>query len=181
VSVSGDIRLTVGAVSASFDPATGSLRQFKRGSAAIALTNGPRLVFAKPKASAPTWIALDPSDAGANIQRIATPQMANLIEVNLALEKSDSYAGFKLEITADGKAWKTLYSGTRRGSDGSRYSFPPQFVSGIRISNPVRDSGAPIAVKDVSVGFEADRFPIPPPTPSDNQDRYMAQPGDRPR
>ena len=163
---SGDIRLTVGAVSATFDPVTGLLRQFKRGNEAVALTNGPRLVFEKPQVAPTTWLALDSADEMAAMHRLVTAQMANLVEVDLAFDKADSYAGFKLEISADSQTWKTIYNSTRRGGDGNRYTFPPQIVSAIRISNPIRDSGVPIRVNAVRVGFEADRFPAVPMHPA---------------
>jgi hypothetical protein len=93
------------------------------------------------------------------MHRLAIPQMANLVEVDLDFDKADSYAGFKLEISTNGQTWKTIYNSTRRGGDGNRYTFPPRIVSAIRISGPIRDSGVPISVKGVRVGFEADRFP----------------------
>ena len=102
---------------ASFDPVTGLLRQFKRGNEAVALTNGPRLVFEKPQVAPTTWLALDSADEMAAMHRLVTAQMANLIEVDLALDKADSYAGFKLEISADSQTWKTIYNSTRRGGD----------------------------------------------------------------
>jgi hypothetical protein len=161
-----DIRLSVGAVSASFDPVTGLLRQFKRDHAAVMLTKGPRLVFEKARGALPTWLALDPADEMAAMHRLATAQMANLVEVDLAFDQADSYAGFKLDISADRQTWKTIYNSTRRDSDGNRYTFPPQIVSAIRISSPIRDSGLPIFVKAVRVGFEADRFPAVPMQPA---------------
>jgi hypothetical protein len=155
------IRLNAGAVSATFDPATGSLRQFKRGGKTVALSNGPRLVFEKLAAASPTWLDLAPAEASAEVRRLATPQKANLVEIDLDLAKTDSFGGFKLEITADEKTWKTVYDSTRRTSDGIRYPFPPQLVSAVRISHAVRASGAPAAIKAVRVGFEADRFVVP--------------------
>ena len=153
------IRMDVDGVSATFDPLTGRLRQFRRGNRAVALGNGPQLVFAKPEVAPPAWLTLDPDDATAPVHRLANPQMANLIEVDLGLEKSDSYGGFTLDITGDGHTWKTIYDSTRRDSDGKRYTFPPQIVAAIRLSRPVNDRGAPVPVKSIRVGFEADRFP----------------------
>ncbi|EGF91098.1 evolved beta-galactosidase subunit alpha [Asticcacaulis biprosthecium C19] len=153
-----DIRLAVGAVSASFDPTTGLLRQVSRDGKILALSNGPRLVFARPRTAEPTWLDLEPR---ALAHALAAPQMADIIEVDPALDKNDSYAGFKLEITADGQSWKTLYDSTRRAYDGNRYSFAPQMVSAIRFSPPTSDSGRTVPIKTVRLGFEADRFPAP--------------------
>jgi hypothetical protein len=165
-TTASDIRLSIGAISATFDPATGMLRQFKRGSKAVALSNGPRLVFEKPAAAPPTWLDFASGDATAEVHRLATPQMANVAEIELDLAKTDSFGGFKLEITADEKTWKTVYDSTRRSADGNRYPFPPQLISAIRITKPVRDSGGAVAIKAARVGFEADRFLTPATGPA---------------
>ncbi|ESQ87365.1 hypothetical protein ABAC460_20285 [Asticcacaulis sp. AC460] len=158
VAGADDIRLSVGPVSASFDPKTGLLREVSRGGKTLALTDGPRLVFARPRAAEPAWLELD---ATATTHTLAVPQMANTIEIDLGLEKTDSYAGFKLEITSDGQTWKTLYDSTRRASDGIRYNFAPQRVSAVRYTRPLSDAGRAVPVKTVRLGFEADRFPAP--------------------
>ena len=157
----GNIRLTAGKTSATFDPVTGLLRQIRAGNKALSLANGPRLVFARPQGATPNWIELKSTGGTDNVHTLA-PQMANVIEIELPLEKADSYAGFKLEITGDGKTWKTIYDSTRRGWDGIRYSFAPQMVSAMRFSTPRSDSGRAIAPKMVRIGYEADRFPLPP-------------------
>lgn len=160
----GDLRLTAGKASATFDPATGLLRQIKTGNRTLSLANGPRLVFVRPQGAPPNWIDLKSSGGADNVYTLA-PQMANVIEIGLPLEKADSYAGFKLEITGDGKAWTTVYDSTRRVSDGTRYTFPPQVVSAMRFSTPLSDAGRAITPKTVRIGYEADRFP-PPPAPA---------------
>ena len=157
----GDIRLAVGSVRATFDPATGLLRQLSRGKTAIALANGPRLVFAKPRKAQPIWLTLDPGGTAAGTHRLTTPAMADVVEVDLGLVHEDSYAGFKLEITGDGQTWKTVYDSTRRTSDGIRYTFAPQVASAIRLSTPTGDRGNVIPIRAVRLGFEADRFPTP--------------------
>lgn len=150
-----DIRLVAGTASASFDAKNGLLREMRRGGKTIALTNGPRLVFAKPREAQPVWTDL-PVTGGGQI----APQMANVIEIDLPLEKTDAYAGFKLDIS-DGKAWTTIYDSTRRGNDGIRYTFPPQIVAAVRYSTPQSDSGRAVTPKTVRIGFEADRFASP--------------------
>ncbi|MBP2161618.1 MULTISPECIES: glycoside hydrolase family 2 TIM barrel-domain containing protein [Asticcacaulis] len=155
VRTGGDIRMTAGKTTATFDPATGLLRHISKGSKTIALSNGPRLVFARPRDAQPAWTEVT-GRGGAQI----AAQMANVIEIDLPLEKTDSYAGFKLEIS-DGTAWRTIYDSTRRASDGIRYNFPPQMVSAVRYSTPTSEAGRVITPKTVRIGFEADRFPLP--------------------
>jgi hypothetical protein len=152
------IRLNAGSVSATFDPATGRLRTFGRNGKTIALGNGPRLVFEKPASAPVTWLAFT-GDATSEVRRLAAPQMANLAEIDLDLAKTDSFGGFKLEITADEKTWTTIYDSSRRAGDGNRYPFPPQMVSAIRITHALRDATSAVAVKSARIGFEADRFP----------------------
>jgi hypothetical protein len=161
VVTAGDIRLATGKVSATFDPATGLLRHIKVGNRTLGLTDGPRLVFARPRNADPAWTDLK---AGEGPQQIA-PQMANAIEIDLPLEKTESYAGFKLEITSDGKSWTTVYDSTRRSNDGLRYDFPPRIVAAVRYSTPLSNSGRAITPKTMRIGYEADRFP-PPPAPA---------------
>lgn len=169
------ISLSVGAVVATFDPATGMLRTFKRGEQAATITSGPRLVYATASKLRPDdpfgklpppdpnakpyeldWTVLQPTP---QVQTLATPQMANIAHITLDFLKTDSYAKFKLEVSADGKAWKTLFDSTRRGIDGERFIFPPQLVTAIRLSQPVSDAGRVIPLKSIRLGFEAERFP----------------------
>ena len=156
----GEVRLSAGAVIATFDPDTGVLRALRRGNKTIALSNGPRLVFEKPLAAGPTWLDLAPSDASVEVRRLVAAKMANLAEVELDLDKTDSFGRFKLEISADEKTWKTVFDSSRRSGDGNRYAFPPQTVAAIRITRAMRDNGQPAVIKAARVGFEADRFPV---------------------
>ncbi|MEO6002173.1 MAG: glycoside hydrolase family 2 TIM barrel-domain containing protein [Opitutus sp.] len=158
----GEIRLTAGDVSVTFDAGTGVLRTIQRGDKTSALTNGPRLTFARPEsAGAIAWLTFAQEDLSTQTRRLARPELANAIEVELAYEKSVAYAAFKLELSADGAAWKTIFDGTRRAGDGKRYNFPPQTVAAIRLSHVRRPDGEPIAVKSVQLGYAAARFPDP--------------------
>ncbi|MBC9033921.1 beta-galactosidase [Sphingomonas sp. JC676] len=156
-----EITLSSNGVKAVFDPATGLLRRIDRDRKTLELANGPRLVFARPRAGEPQWRTME-GDAGSPVRHLATPQLADVIEIDLALEKSDSYAGFKLEITPDGRTWKTIYDSSRRTSDGNRYVFAPQMVSGLRYSVPTSQTARVVPVRNVRIGFEADRFASPP-------------------
>jgi len=158
----GAITLSAAGVTAQFDPSTGLLRRMARGGKAVELANGPRLVFARPRTAEPSWLPLD-DDATSLVRRLPAPQMANVIEIDLALEKSDSYAGFKLEITADGIHWTTIYDSSRRSVDGLRYVFAPQLVSALRYSPPISQTGRTVPVKTLKIGLEADRFVVPRP------------------
>lgn len=156
----GEITLSVNGVKAEFDSASGLLRRIGRNGKTLDLADGPRLVFARPRAGEPQWQRLE-GDAGGALRRLKTPQMADVIELDLAIEKSDSYAGFKLEITSDGRTWKTIYDSSRRSGDGNRYFFAPQMVVALRYSPPTSQTGRLVPIKSLRIGFEADRFAAP--------------------
>lgn len=151
------VRLSGGGVEAVFDPATGLLRSMTGGAHRVAPANGPRLVFARPRdAAAPTWLPIT-ADADRH-WRLPAPALASAIEVELDFAKEDSWAGFALDISADGRAWRTIFAESRRKSDGIRYVFPPQPVAAVRIRDPRRNDGTGIAVKTVRLGYEPGRF-----------------------
>lgn len=152
--------LSVGNVKAAFDRSTGLLQRIERGGKAMDLANGPRLVFARPRTEQPQWLALD-GDAQDGTRRLPSAQMADVIELDLALDKADSFAMFKLEISADGRRWKTIFDSSRRTVDGNRYVFPPQQVLALRYSTPVGRTGRIVTVKSLRIGFEANRFAGP--------------------
>lgn len=153
----GGVTLTAGPVTATFDPATGLLRQVTRGGRTFDFKNGPRLVFARPVSGQPAWLALEGA-ASSLERRLASPQMANVIEVETDLARDDAYGGFTLEITPDGVTWKPIFNSTRRTQDGIRYGFAPQPVLGFRIVAPARANGQPLGVRASRLGYEADRF-----------------------
>ena len=167
------LRLAAGPVSATFVATTGQLRTLQHGSRVSALTNGPRLAYAHPRPAPGTevaWLPLtahaDDSTAGSNgneadatIHRLAAPQAASVIEVIPAFDKTTAYARFKLDISADGVNWKTLFDATRRKSDGNDYRFPPQPVLAVRISSATGQHGQPIALNSVRLGHAPQRFP----------------------
>lgn len=154
-----EIRLIAGAASASFDAATGQLRALARDGKAASLSNGPRLSFARPAAGiAINWLPLADEEAG--VRRLTAPQLANTVEIDLAFEKANAYARFKLEITPDGRTWKTLFDGTRRAIDGKGYDFPPQPVLAVRMSAAGDNLGNTVALKTLRLGYAAERFPV---------------------
>lgn len=168
------VRLSVGSVTASFDPETGLLRALKQGKNIAPITYGPRLTYAKPtKLKIPDpyypapvdpnekpfkmeWITLDPQP---KVHLLDKPQWINVAKIALDYVKTDSYGKFKFEVSSDNKTWKTIFDSTRRGYDGENYVFPPQLVSAIRLSQAVSDAGRQIPFKAVALGFEGDRFP----------------------
>lgn len=160
VATADAVTLTAGQASATFDPATGLLRQIKRGGKTLDLANGPRLAFAKPLGSETTWLALDGDDASP-LRRLATPQLASVVDVDMGLTREDAYGGFRLEITADGQSWKVIYDSSRRNVDGTRYQIAPQMVSAVRVVSALRASGEPLTIKSLRLGYEADRFASP--------------------
>lgn len=156
----GAIRLVAGKVAASFDPATGLLTSVSHNGKVQSLSNGPRLVLARPKdKSEPTW--LTPADAGNGVYSFDAPTMANTATIDLGTVETDGWASFKLEVSPDGKAWKPVYEGGRvLPRDGLTYSFAPQPVKAIRISNlaGVRQTPKVVSVK---LAYEAARYAVP--------------------
>jgi Glycosyl hydrolases family 2, TIM barrel domain/Glycosyl hydrolases family 2, sugar binding domain/Beta galactosidase small chain/Glycosyl hydrolases family 2 len=159
----GSLQLVAGEVTASFDSRTGTLLELRRGSKRFALENGPRLTYARPpSANAVAWLpAREGQDAASGTQYLATPQLANAVEVDLDLPRPTPYGGMQLELSIDGKRWKTIYDGTRRPGDGTRYDFPPQTVAAVRVTHPRASNAQPATVKSVRVGYESARFPAP--------------------
>lgn len=156
-----EIRLNGGGISASFDPDTGMLISAGAGGRHFALTNGPRLTFARPAAAgAVEWLPWQGETVAADgLRRLAGPQTAAVLEAEVDTMRGVPFAGFKLEISPDGKTWKTLFDGTRRPGDGTRYIFPPQPVSAVRVSNLRRSDRQPAVFKTFRIGSTAGRFP----------------------
>ncbi len=163
----GEVRLIAGNVTASFDAATGLIRSLRHGDKTSALTNGPRLVFARPGSAGPVeWLPFAEEAGATQTRRLAAPHLANTIEIELAFDKAIHYAGFKLEISSDGQSWKTIFDGTRRAIDGKGYQFPPQQVLAVRLSNLHNAEGQEIALKSLRLGYAAARFPLSSPVPA---------------
>ncbi|WP_371767545.1 glycoside hydrolase family 2 TIM barrel-domain containing protein [Massilia sp.] len=155
-----EVRLVAGAVSASFDAASGQLLALRNGGRTSALANGPRLAYARPAKDVPvSWLQFAVEDAATGVRRLAVPQMASVIEIVPAFTKDIAYARFKLEISADGEHWKTLFDASRRHWDGTLYRFPPQQVAAVRVSSPVGARGEAVALQSVRLGHAAARFP----------------------
>lgn len=160
--VDGAVRLTGGGVTATFDAATGLLASVDRGVRRLGLANGPHLAFARPREAAPpTWLPIVAGEG--QLWRLPRPSLASVAEIELDITKADSWAGFALDVSADGRTWRTVYDGSRRKSDGERYVFPPQQVIALRIRHPRRADGRTAAVVAVRLGYEAGRFPATAP------------------
>lgn len=154
------IRLTAGAVSASFDAATGLLRSLQDGARVSALANGPRLAYARPPGAAEVeWLPFASADRAGGTFRLAAPRMASVLEIVPAFAPRSAYARFTLEITADGRTWNTLFDASRRPMDGNAYRFPPQPVLALRISRPLGAHGEALGLESVRLGHAAQRFP----------------------
>ena len=161
-----EIRLRAGDVTASFDPATGLLREMRRGEEAFALANGPRLAFARPPSAGPfEWLPF--SETAGELRHLSKPAIANVVEAEVDnLRGGASYAILKLELSPDGTNWKTVFDSSRRPGDGARYDFPPQLVAAVRLSDVRRYDGQPPVLKTFRVGYAAARFPAPAATPA---------------
>lgn len=150
-------------LTASFDAKTGLLKTLAQGDKTSSLSNGPRIVFARPQKGDTVWTdarlepAANPGDP--LVWKPEIPQPLNLLEVDLDYQKNINWAGFKLEISPDGQTWKTLYDATRRSGDGKTYEFPPQTVAAVRLSNLRQVDGNVPPVKGMRVAYQAERFP----------------------
>ncbi|HVS51983.1 MAG TPA: glycoside hydrolase family 2 TIM barrel-domain containing protein [Opitutaceae bacterium] len=155
------IRLVAGEVVATFDGATGRLQSFARAGKQLALTNGPRLAFARPLSAGKSIELPWRTDAaeGALTRFLATPQLANAVDIETDATRGTAYFGLKLELSADGATWRTIFDGTRRPGDGARYDFPPQRVAAVRVSNVRFSDGQPATVKKFVASYAAERFP----------------------
>ena len=157
----GTIRLAAGATSASFDAASGQLRRLQNGERVAALANGPRLAFARPAADAAVeWLPFASEDAASGIRRLAAARTASVLEIEPAFTPQIAYARFKIEVTADGVNWKTLFDASRRHWDGKEYRFPPQPVLAVRISRPLGARGEAFDFKSLRLGHAAQRFAV---------------------
>jgi len=154
--VGGTVRLVAGAARAEIDAATGLLTALRRGRTAAALAGGPRLVLARPPMdkSEPVFIATAPS---AGIYRPPAPQMANVVDVDTVMTAEDGWGGFTLQVSPDGAAWTTVFTGQRTARDGSRYPFAPQRVAAVRLIDLTGSRRSP-AIRGVRLGWEAARF-----------------------
>lgn len=155
------LQLVTGDVTADFDPATGLLREVRRGGKVFALTNGPRLAFARPPgAGALEWLPLAAGDdPAAALHPLAKPHLASLLELDIEGLRGVAYVALQIELSPDGQSWKTIFDGSRRSGDGGRYEFPPQLVAAVRLTQLHDEHGASLALKALRVGYAAARFP----------------------
>ena len=154
---------------AAFDARTGLLKTLRHGDQTTALTNGPRVVYARPARGEIQWLeAVDLLSApGSPITwQLEPPRLLNLLEVELDLPKNINWAGFKLEISPDGQVWKTLYDATRRSSDGKLFEFPPQTVAAVRLSDFRQVDGKRPVLKHLRAAYQAERFPLADTAPA---------------
>ncbi|WP_457447176.1 glycoside hydrolase family 2 TIM barrel-domain containing protein [Roseateles sp. P5_E4] len=153
------IRLQAGAMSARFDARTGLLLELARGGKVQPLSNGPRLVVARPRQAAePAW--LEPDAAADGVYEFPTPTMANVATIDLGITETDGWASFRLDLSADGQRWKTVFDGARVARDGQTYIFPPQAVKALRVTRLAGVRRTP-SVVSLRLAFEADRFAVP--------------------
>ncbi|MDR0352114.1 MAG: DUF4981 domain-containing protein, partial [Opitutaceae bacterium] len=90
------IRLSAAGTSATLDAATGELRALRRGSQTSALSHGPRLAFVRPPAPEvpPEWMPWSGEETNGDIiiRRLASPQIASVLEAALDLPKAVLFA-----------------------------------------------------------------------------------------
>ncbi|KQW42484.1 MULTISPECIES: glycoside hydrolase family 2 protein [unclassified Roseateles] len=154
------IRLAAGAVAARFDARTGLLLEVERDGKTQPLSNGPRLVVARPKPAAePSWQT--PQARGDGTYEFQAPTMANVATIDLGLAETDGWAAFRLELSSDGQRWKTVYDSGRVARDGQTHTFPPQLVKAVRVTRLQGARRTP-AVVSLRLAHEAERFNVAP-------------------
>jgi len=152
--------LRAGALAATFDAATGLLREVRRNAQAYALTNGPRLVYARPESAGPVArLPLERVASDGLTYRVEHPATASVLDVDVAGAKAVAWVGFKVELSADGQNWLTIFDSSRRSGDGFHYVFPPQLVAAVRLSNVRSNLGQAMTVDGIRLGHAAARFP----------------------
>lgn len=166
-TVAGEIRLLAEGLTASFDPASGLLKNVQRSDKTFALSSGPRLVFAKPPSSI-DWLPFASEDEATHTYRLASPHLASAVQVELNFKipspNGGPYALYKLEISPDGTKWKTVFDAASRTKvDLPVCKFPPQQVLAVRLSNIVLADGPsplqPLGVKSVRLGYATADYP----------------------
>ncbi len=80
------------------------------------------------------------------------------IEITVDSPRGLSWTGYKLQLSSDGREWKTIYDGTRRASDGKIFEFPPQVVTAARLSHFRRSDGQAVKVTGLRAGYASGRF-----------------------
>lgn len=161
-----EVRLIAGDLTAAFDASSGLLKGIRRGNQGFALSNGPRLVFARPEVpDAVEWLPFASEDPASGTHRLAKPLLASTVEVELEGHKSVAYALYRLEISSDGVGWRTVFDGSCREGDLKRCNFARQRVLAIRVSNARGNAGGVLAVKSVRLGDVASSGP-PDPAPA---------------
>lgn len=160
-TVAEGIRLTAGKLTALFDSTTGLLKRVSRADKISALSNGPRLSFARPESAGPVeWLPFTSEDAATHTYQLGGARLASTVQVEMDFNKSIPYASYKLEVSADEQTWKTLFDGSCRVGDLKSCNFAPTQVTAVRISNPRRYDGAPMGVKSLRIGYSAACFPV---------------------
>lgn len=160
-TAAGEIRMIAGELTVSFDAPTGLLKSVRRGDQNFALSNGPRLSFAKPESPGSVeWLPFASQDAATHTYQLASPHLASTVQVELNFNKSVAYALYKLEVSPDGRTWNTVFDGSCRQTDLKNCNFAPQRVVAVRISNPRRHDGQPLAVTSARLGYAAAVYPI---------------------
>jgi hypothetical protein len=155
---SNRIVLTAAAISAEFDPVSGTLAAVRSRGLDLGLSRGPRLVFARPAAAAAIswWLSGGPF---AGDYAVTSPQPANLIELQTDLDSAVPYASMTLELSRDQKIWQTVFAGSRRPGDGFRFEFPPQIIAGVRVSGLRGSDGSAPHLQSLRIGYQPGRFP----------------------
>ncbi|MCX6895613.1 MAG: DUF4981 domain-containing protein [Verrucomicrobia bacterium] len=166
-TAAGEIHLIADDLTASFDASSSLLKSVRRGDRTFALSNGPRLSFAKPEsAGAVEWLPFASEDPATHTYQLASRHLASTAQVELDFNKSIPYACYKLEVSPDGRTWKTLFDGSCRVADLKSCNFAPQRVTAVRISNPRRHDGQSLAIKSVRLGYAAAAYPIETTAPA---------------
>ena len=97
--------------------------------------------------------------ATGHMRSLVKVKEADNIEITADYPRNVTWVGFQLEISPDGRIWKTIYDATRRSGDGKLFAFPPRKLAALRLSHFRRSDGQAVTVRGVRVGYAAARFP----------------------
>lgn len=153
------LRMQVGGMRVSFDPATGKLVELGDAGRAKPFSVSPELVVARPMGKdAPVWV--DASARGGGVYELAQPMFADIASVDLGAAIEDGWAGFKLEVSSDGRRWEQIYQGARTARDGQDYAFTPRMIRSLRVTD-LKGVRAMPKVRSVKIAGSPARYLVP--------------------
>jgi hypothetical protein len=135
---------------------------------ALAFDDDPQSVWSAPAPG--SWIAAE----------FTRPRPVSVVSVFMRREGATWLERYKLEISPDGRRWKTVFDGPRNMRDEKRHDIPPQWVKAVRLTAGETSDGAPVRIGFVRLGYESARYPlagVPARVEADNKGIYLSYSG----